>query len=112
VCLFAKIPKTGILQNDIQNAYSRICVTAPAPTVLPPSRIAKTESNINSNRVYQVNCNCDVVAGHYHFPAFRECYSPVISRFLYRTADDIVMEWCMAPPSSFFRTYISEVNFV
>ncbi len=46
-----------------------ILATTPAPTVRPPSRIAKRRPS-SIAMVFQGNFHLDVIAWHYHFNAF------------------------------------------
>ena len=43
-----------------------ILVTTPAPTVLPPSRMANFRPSSQGDRVVQLDDDLDVVTGHHH----------------------------------------------
>ena len=59
--------------------YSMICATTPAPTVRPPSRMAKR--SFSSIAIGTISCDFhrNVVARHHHFRALGERATPVTS---------------------------------
>ena len=68
--------KKGLLCSPFLISYSMISVTTPAPTVLPPSRIANRNPSSIAICVISLIVITDVVSGHYHLYPFRQLDYP------------------------------------
>ncbi len=68
---------------------------------------SKTKSNIDSNRIDKINCNCNIITRHNHFCSFRKSDLTSNIKCPYVELRTVfIMEWSMA--SAFF--FLKNIN--